>query len=408
MVVLQKLSTLAPLMRGYICVLLFISICSYAQVDSLSYHADHTDDITCITFSPNSKYIITGSWDQSIVIHKNDSTTEIVQTIEGFKGAVNTIAFSRDGFKMIAGGQDGGINFYTFNDSLFEIATLDTTLFINESQINKLIYGPGMRTIFSAGDDGRLITYDLAKEKAIPMRGKRSISAAAVAIDRMSYFVAVEGKATITQVDIFGKVLNTFSGHNNDITDLLVTVDRKYLISSSKDKTVRVWEIANAKEETVFADHTWAVTDIDMDPFGLFLVSGGLDGIANLYDLKARTILKTQELPGYKINAVSLSPDNTQIAAAAQIEKDAESAGYFIIDTDLKPRKVVLPKQFDIEVLKKKNRLLKAKKQKKANEVAVKKQGSSDSDSNSETKPNTDEAVIKKTKQVKITIKDNE
>ena len=399
------MSTLAPTMRALLSLLLFISIYSHAQVDSIPYHADHTDDITCISFSPNSKYIVTGSWDQSIVIHKNDSLAQVVQTLEGYKGAVNSLAFSRDGFKMIAGGQDGRLNIYSINDSLFDFATLDTTLQINESQINKLIYGPGMRTIFSAGDDGRFLTYDLAKEKVIPMRGSRPISAAAVAIDRMSYFIAVEGRATITQVDIFGKVINIFEGHSNDVTDLLVTVDRKYLISSSKDKTVRVWEIANAKEETVFNDHTWAVTDIDMDPFGIYLVSGGLDGVANLYNLKDRTKLKTQELPGYKINAIAISPDNTQIAAAAQIEGEAKSAGYFIIDTDLKPRKVVLPKQFDIEQVKRKNREKKAKKEKKDKETAAS-NTSSDPSFDKKQKPN--EKVIKATEQVKITIQDNE
>ncbi|MDA8886695.1 hypothetical protein N9I68_03870, partial [Bacteroidia bacterium] len=189
----------------------------------------------------------------------------------------------------------------------------------------------------------------------------------------------------------------------NDITDLLVTVDRKYLISSSKDKTVRVWDIANAKEENKFEDHTWAVTDIDVDAFGTYLVSGGLDGKINIYDLKTRTKLLSQELSNYKINALALSPDNTTIVAAAQPEGVSDPAGFFTLNTDLKARKIVLPKPFEISPLKKKyqekelaknNRLEEAKRVKEAKKA--------------ETSNISEEKILEKTEQVKITIKDNE
>ena len=123
-------------------------------------------------------------------------------------------------------------------------------------------------------------------------------------MDQMSIFLASEGSSVISQYDIFGKVKKTFTGHTNDITDLITTVDRSYLISSSKDKTIRIWNIATGKEEIMFEDHTWAITDIDMDPFGTYLVSGGLDGLVHLYDLKTRKLIRTQEFSGYKVNAV--------------------------------------------------------------------------------------------------------
>ncbi|PCJ64995.1 MAG: hypothetical protein COA58_12050 [Bacteroidetes bacterium] len=386
-------------MRGISYVLFFISICCHAQLDSLSYFAGHSDDVTCIAFSPDGKYIVTGSWDQSIQIRSNDSFAWVVQQIDDFQGTINTIAFSRDGFRMIAGGQDGQLNFYEFNDSFFAVATLDTTLLINNSQINKLIYGPGMRTIFSAGDDGRFLTYDLAKDKVMQIRGNRPICAAAVAIDRRSFFIAAEGNATINQFDIFGKLVNSFVGHTNDITDLLVTVDRKYLVSSSKDRTVRIWAIANSKEEIKFEHHTWAVTDIDIDPFGQYLVSGGLDGTVNLYELKTRTKIKTYELPNYKINAVAISPNNTQIAVAAHLESTTDSSGFFTLNTGLPSRKIVLPKQFTVTKVKQKKGASKTTSNDKiTKDVPPSKQ--------TDSKPKKDQTVLKKTKQVKITIED--
>ncbi|MEJ6661285.1 MAG: hypothetical protein QNL79_03005 [Bacteroidia bacterium] len=396
-------------MRNSITIFLFISTGVFAQVDSFPYFSNHTNDITNIIFSPDDKYILTSSWDETIVIHRNDSTCDTVQVLRDFKGAVNTMAFSRDGYKLIAGGQDGILNMYTFSDSFFILANIDAQLLLNNAQIEKLIYGPGMRIIFSAGSDGRFIIYDLVKEKPMILKGNRPICAAAVAIDRMSYFIANDGNPLIQQFDIFGKLLNTFEGHSNDITDLLVTVDRKYLISSSKDKTIKIWDIANAKVAHTFTDHTWSVTDIDMDPFGLYLVSGSLDGTVHLYDLKAQTTLSSYALTGFKVNAVALSPSNTTIAAAAQPTGVKNPAGFFTIPTGLKPRKVALPKVMDLEpLIAKEQAKEQAKKDKQAKKESKEKPKSTKETNTKPDKQANKESVLEISEQVKITIKDNE
>jgi len=395
-------------MRNSIFILLLLSVGATAQVDSLPYFADHSDDVSCVVFSPDGKYVLTGSWDNTVIIHRNDSIAETLQVLDGFRGAVKTMAFSRDGYRLIIGGQDGRLNFYDFDDSNYEIATKDTAFFLENTQINKLIYGPGMRTVFSAGDDGHFITFDLVKEKMMPIKGTKSITAAAVAIDRMSYFIAVQGSPVINQFDIFGKLINTFVGHGNDLTDLLVTVDRKYLISSSKDKTIRVWEIANAREESLFMEHTWAVTDIDMDPFGQYLVSSSLDGTVNLYDLKEKALKEQYKLTEHKVNAVALSPDNTKIVAAAQPEGVSDSAGFFFIETEIPARKVVMPKKMDLEAVRKINQERAKKIKEEKNAEAKEGTDSALNKRTSTTKPNANTKVLKQTKQVTITITDDE
>jgi WD40 repeat protein len=375
-----------------------------AQSDQLEYQAHHKDDITAIEFSPNANYIVSGSWDESIIIQRNDSTHKVMQKIQDNRGAIRSISFSRDGYHMITGGQDGKLNVYHFNDSFFSIATLDTTLIINQSQINKLIYGPGMRTIFSAGDDGRFIAYDIAKDRVIPIKTSRPISAAGVAIDRMSYFIAHEKKADIIQYDIMGRKLKSFLGHTDQITDILVTIDRKYIISSSEDKTVRIWEIRSGKELFAFKDHRWTVTDIATDPLGKYLVSGSLDGTVHLYHLKNRELIKTFNLAGYKINALAFSPNYTNIAVAAQKDESSDFAGYFLLETNLKHRAVKIPKRYIVKKQPKKKKLS-SPLINKPSLVNTKEINSLKKDINSnKIKPKSNEKVIKKTDQIEIRI----
>lgn len=346
-------------MRVYFITLTLISLQLFAQENKHVYYGNQSDDVSSIAYSPDNKFLISGSWDGSILVYSNDSSYsffedgkeyDVVQTIKNDEGAINSIAYSRDGYKLISGGQDGKINIYGFNDSSsWDIAGLDTTLEINTGPITKLIYGPGMRTIFSAGEDGRFITYDIAKDKVIPIDTKKPITAAAVAVDRMSFFLANEYSPTITQYDIFGKPLRTFEGHSNDITDLVVTIDRKFLISSSKDKTIKIWTIANGKELRTLNGHTWEVKDIDIDVSGKFLVSCGLDGKVILWDVAKGEPIMMEDLPNAKCNALALSPNLTQIAVASHLDNSNGPSGFFIVNTPLKARKISVPKRVIVE-----------------------------------------------------------
>ena len=375
-----------------------------AQIDSLEYQAHHDDDITVIEYSPDGKYLVSGSWDESIIIQKNDSTNEVVQRIRHNRGAVTSISFSWDGYRMIAGGQDGKLNLYHFNDSFLSVANLDTTLTINQSQINKLIYGPGMRTLFSAGDDGRFIAYDMVNQRTIPIKTSRPISAAGVAIDRMSYFIAHENRTEIVQYDIMGRKMKSFGGHLDQVTDILVTLDRKHIITSSEDKTVRIWEIRSGKEIFTFSDHTWTVTDIAIDPHGKYLVSGGLDGHVFLYDLKGKELIKSFNLDKFKINALAFSPNNTTIAVAAQKDESSDSAGYFIFKTGLNYRPVKLPKRFRVKKKSKKNKSKNSTKDQRLKLGSQPIQSKRSNLNSKNEKPKSNEKVIKKTDQIEIRI----
>ena len=143
-------------MRYTIIAFLLLSVGSIAQTDSISYFDNHTNDIRTITYSPDAKFIVSAGWDETIVIQRNDSASEVAQVLMDYRGAVNSIAFSRDGTYMIAGGQDGELKKYAFYSDYFEVAYLDTTLSINNAAISKVLYGPGMRSVYSADKRGEI------------------------------------------------------------------------------------------------------------------------------------------------------------------------------------------------------------------------------------------------------------
>lgn len=70
-----------------------MSLFSKAQTNQLDFQAHHKDDITVLEYSPDGKYIVSGSWDESIIIQRNDSSQEVVQRIHDNKGAITSISF---------------------------------------------------------------------------------------------------------------------------------------------------------------------------------------------------------------------------------------------------------------------------------------------------------------------------
>ena len=61
------------------------------------------------------------------------------------------------------------------------------------------------------------------------------------------------------------------------ITTLLVTEDNNFIISGSKDRTVRVWNVLEKRQEGVMQEHYRPITCLALTDDNKFIVSGSKD-----------------------------------------------------------------------------------------------------------------------------------
>lgn len=66
----------------------------------------HTNWVTSVSFSPDGKYVCSGSYDKT-VRQWNTETGELIRTLEGHMSYVNSVAFSPDGKFLCSGSGDG-------------------------------------------------------------------------------------------------------------------------------------------------------------------------------------------------------------------------------------------------------------------------------------------------------------
>ena len=75
--------------------------------------------------------------------------------------------------------------------------------------------------------------------------------------------------------------------HNADAVD--------YLVSGARDRTVRLWRIASASCVAVFNAHENWVRSVVLHPSGQYVISSSDDKTIRVFDIKAQRCLRTLE-----------------------------------------------------------------------------------------------------------------
>jgi WD40 repeat protein len=76
----------------------------------------HANIVTSLAFSPNGRWLATGSWDKTIKIWDVQTGLE-VQTLVGHDRSIYSIAFDSSGGWLASGSEDGKINLWRSSGS---------------------------------------------------------------------------------------------------------------------------------------------------------------------------------------------------------------------------------------------------------------------------------------------------
>lgn len=86
----------------------------------------------------------------------------------------------------------------------------------------------------------------------------------------------------------FGEPVQSLTGHSHFISDLALTNDNNYLLSSSWDKTMRLWDLRTGKTAQRFTEdgHTKEVLSCAISSDGRYILSSGADRQIKLWNVK--------------------------------------------------------------------------------------------------------------------------
>jgi tetratricopeptide (TPR) repeat protein len=97
------------------------------------------------------------------------------------------------------------------------------------------------------------------------------------------------------------------AGHTDWVLSVSFSPDGRRLLTGSKDKTVRLWDVATGEEAARFEGHTDKVWSVLFTPDGRFIVSGSADRSVRLWDISSGRELRRFDARTNR--GVALSPD---------------------------------------------------------------------------------------------------
>lgn len=259
----------------------------FAQIPQLKINSGHTDYVNSVCFSPDDKYVASGSEDNTIKLW-DFATGKELKTFTDTDN-IYSVSFSTDGKYIISGSHAGAKLWNIQNGNATKLSEMGT-------QIAELS-SDGKYAIVTASYEGKIVlipTSPGGKKKFFV--GHTGYLWCAKFSPDGKYFASGSDDKTIKLWNIStGLAVKTLKGHTAGIRSLAFSPDGKYIASGSQtgDNTVKIWDIASGKVLKTLRGHTNAVESVCFTPDGKNLISGSYDGTIRFWDVATGNNIKT-------------------------------------------------------------------------------------------------------------------
>ncbi|MCC6421588.1 MAG: hypothetical protein IT429_25495 [Gemmataceae bacterium] len=286
----------------------------------------HKGWANAVAFSPDDRQLVSGGADGAIKLW-DPATGKEEKTLTGHKGAVLALAYAPDGKLLASGGADGTLRLWDTDPSSKTFGSERHVLKGHQGAVTCLSYAPTGKGILSGGEDGALQLWIINPEeqKDVPAA---TFKGHAGAVRGVAFLVGTSLVASggddrmllVWDLKTGQQKGQPLQGQTAEIRALTYwPKTNRYVIAAGADRTLRMWDVVDGKEETALRGHTDTVNAVAISGGGKpVLVSGGWDGMVKLWDPARGWTRFTLTGHSGPVQAVAVSTDRHVLASAGR------------------------------------------------------------------------------------------
>ncbi|KAG8720878.1 hypothetical protein FRC09_008845 [Ceratobasidium sp. 395] len=286
----------------------------------------HTKGVNSIKFSPNSAHIASSSDDGTIRVWDARTGELIGGPLGRHDNSVTSLQYSPSGLHLASGSHDGYVRIWDLLTGRVAAQLLNPNPDLHSDALVALwvTYTLDGEQVLACSKSGTLYLWNSSVvELAVKPCCDDSVDverAFDTDLDRVP-----------TNSDDFDRVVrgddthaprtadSSPKGHDCKVKALAYSTDGAYIVSGSKDCTLRIWDVRTGRMVgQPLEGHTASISSVSFSPDGTRVVSSSFDDTVRIWDVSTCTVFG-EPLIGHTgwITSVSYSPDGAYIASGS-------------------------------------------------------------------------------------------
>lgn len=286
-------------------------VAGQAKVTLKETLSERKHQIVCVAYSPDSKLIATGGFDNQIILW-NSATGQVFKTLTGLKAFPLSLTFSHDSRYIISGGKDSRVTIWDANTGA-EIRSIKA----HGADVTDVAIRSD-NTIASASKDKTVKVWDFNGTLKRELTGhKREVMAVAFSHDGEK-LVSGSADGTVKEWEVAtGKMIQSIDAHDGWVRTVAYNHNSTQIASGGDDGKINIWNRSSGKlQNTIIAHSKWLET-LSFSPDGKYIVSGGHDNYLVIVEASSGKIVFNSPKQEYYVLSTAFDPSGKHIISCA-------------------------------------------------------------------------------------------